>query len=144
MEDIFKNCPPVAIIHNISKNQIRYLNSRIKGYEFGLEVRYLLMIHDNPGCSQDDLVNLYGESKSNVAKALKKLEKNSLIRRQINPDNRRKYMLETTPSGDKVAGKIRKISKDWERDVGFIGDEELKNKLKEIAVNGMKLIGDTI
>ena len=142
MEDIFNNCPLIAIIHNISKNQIRYLNSKIKDYDFGLEIRYLLMVYDNPHCSQDDLVNLYGESKANVAKSLKKLEKQNLIKREINPNNRRKYMLKTTSDGDKLVPKIRKISKDWERDVGFIGDVELKDKLKKIAINGMELIGE--
>ena len=142
MEDIFNNCPLIAITHNISKNQIKYLNSKIKDYDFGLEIRYLLMVYDNPYCSQDDLVNLYGESKANVAKSLKKLEKQNLIKREINPDNRRKYMLKTTSEGDKLIPKIRKISKDWERDVGFIGDVELKNKLKKIAINGMELIGE--
>ena len=100
------------------------------------------MVYDNPHCSQDDLVNLYGESKANVAKSLKKLEKQNLIKREINPDNRRKYMLKTTSDGDKLVPKIRKISKDWERDVGFIGDVELKDKLKKIAINGMELIGE--
>ena len=74
VEKIFQDAPFIALIHNISKNQIKYLKSRIEEYDLGREIRYVMMVYDNPGCSQDDLVNIYGESKANVAKALRKLE----------------------------------------------------------------------
>ena len=82
--EIFKNAPTIALIHNISKNQIKYLNSHIQEFDLGREVRYIMMVYDNPLCSQDDLVNIYGESKANVAKAVKKLEDEGFIKREIN------------------------------------------------------------
>ncbi|OED01720.1 hypothetical protein A9505_02310 [Methanobrevibacter sp. A27] len=100
-----------------------------------------MLIHDNPNCSQDDLVNIYGESKANVAKSLKKLENNGYITRNMNPENRRKYMLKTTKKADELIPKIRKISLDWEIKVGIDeNDYELKEKIRQIAINGMKLI----
>ena len=42
--------------------------------------------------------------------------------------------------GDEVVPKIRKISKDWEREVGITDmDVELRKRIKEIAINGMNL-----
>jgi len=97
-------------------------------------------IYDNPGISQDDLVAMFGQSKANVAKALKKLEEQGYIKREVNPENRRKYMLKTTSKGNELVPQLRKISRDWEAEVGITDDDyELKKRIKEIAINGMKL-----
>ncbi len=136
-----ENGPIIGLIHNISKNQIRYMNSRISDFDLGKEVRYIMMIHDNPDCSQDDLVNHYGESKANVAKSLKKLEEKGYIQRIINPKNRRKYMLRTTSKANELVPKVRQISRDWERKVGIDEDDwEFREKIRQIAINGMNLV----
>ena len=97
----------------------------------------------NSKCSQDDLVNMFGQSKATVAKSLKKLEDDGYIKREVNPENRRKYMLNTTSKADELVPKIRKISKDWEKEVGITDEDyELKKRIKEIAINGMKLTED--
>ena len=99
------------------------------------------MIYDNPNCSQDDLVNIYSESKAKIAKSLKKLEDNGYIIRKVNPDNRRKYMLKTTPKGNELVPKLREITKKWQKEVGIDNDDhELIKKLKQIALNSKKLI----
>ena len=114
-----ENGPIIGLIHNISKNQIKYLKMRISDFDIGKEVRYLMMIYDKPNSSQDDLVSYYAESKANIAKSLKKLEDKGYITRQVNPDNRRKYMLKTTPKANELVPKVREISLDWEREVGI-------------------------
>ncbi|WP_295610607.1 MarR family winged helix-turn-helix transcriptional regulator [uncultured Methanobrevibacter sp.] len=139
-QGIWDNSPFVAWINNISKNQMKYLNSHIKDMNLGHEMRYIMAIFDNPGISQDDLVNMFGQSKATVAKSLKKLEDDGYIKREVNPENRRKYMLNTTSKADELVPKIRKISKDWEKEVGITDEDyELKKRIKEIAINGMKL-----
>lgn len=140
VEKIFQDAPFIALIHNISKNQIKYLKSRIEEYDLGREIRYVMMVYDNPGCSQDDLVNIYGESKANVAKVLRKLEDEGLIKREVDPDNRRKYMLMATSKAEELVPKVRQISKDWEKEVGIDElDLEFMEKLRQIAINGMRL-----
>ena len=139
-QGIWDNSPFVAWIHNISKNQMKYLNSHIKDMNLGHEMRYIMAIFDYPGISQDDLVNMFGQSKATVAKSLKKLEDDGYIKREVNPENRRKYMLNTTSKADELVPKIRKISKDWEKEVGITDEDyELKKKIKEITINEMKL-----
>ena len=134
------NSPVIAWIHNISLNQQKYMKSKIKNYDFGHDVRYLMFIYDNPDCSQEDLVSMFCQSKGNIAKILKKFEDEGYIKREINPQNRRKYMLNTTDKANKLISEFRKISKDWEIEVGLTDeDEEFKKRLKEIAINGMKL-----
>ena len=139
-EGIYDSSPFVAWVHNISKNQMRYLNSKISELDLGHEMRFIMMIYDNPDISQDDLVKISGQSKASIAKSLKKLEEKDFIKREVNPKNRRKYMLRTTQKGDDIVPKIRRISKDWEKEVGITEDDEiLKKRIKEIAIKGMKL-----
>ena len=135
-QGIMDNSPFIAWVHNLSKNQMKYLKNKIAEYDLDHEVRYIMMIYENPNISQDDLVIMSGQSKGNIAKALKKLEDEGYIEREINPDNRRKYMLKTTSKGDELVPKVRQISKDWEKEVGITEeDNELKKRLKEIAIN---------
>lgn len=133
------NPPIIALIHNISKHQLKYIKKRMTDFDLDHEIRYVLFIYDNPNCSQNDLVEIYGQSKGNIAKSLKKLEEKGYIKRNINPDNRRKYMLKTTEKGDELVPKFRLISKEWEKEVGIKDNHELKETLKEIAIKGMEL-----
>lgn len=140
-EGIYDSSPFIAWIHNLSKNQMKYLNSNIDELNLGHEMRFIMMIYDNPNISQDDLVTISGHSKANIAKTLKKLEDRGYIKREVNPENRRKYMLKTTEKGDEIVPKIRQISRDWEVEVGITEkDNELKKRIKEIAINAMELV----
>lgn len=142
-QGIFDNSPFIAWIHNISKNQMKYLNSKIQDMNLGHEMRYIMAVYDNQGISQDDLVAIFGQSKASIAKSVKKLEDLGYIERKINPDNRRKYMLNTTSKANELVPKIRQISKDWEKEVGITDEDmELRRRIKEIAVSGMKLVED--
>ncbi len=135
------NSPFIAWIHNISLNQQKYMKMKIKEMNLGHDVRYIIFIYDNPDCSQEDLVNMFGQSKGNIAKVLKKLEDDGFIKRETNPENRRKYMLNTTEKGSEIVPKIRQISLDWEKEVGITDkDYELRERIKKISIKGMKLI----
>ena len=46
-QEINDNSPIIAWIHNISLNQQKYLKSKIKNYDFGHNVRYLMFIYVN-------------------------------------------------------------------------------------------------
>ena len=135
--------PFIAWIHNISLNQQKYMKTKFRELDLGHDVRYIMFVYDNPGCSQEDLVNMFGQSKGNIAKSLRKLEDKGYLQRDVNPENRRKYMLNTTEKGNNLVPEFRKVSKEWEREVGITeADIELKRRIKEIAINGMKLIED--
>ncbi|WP_298521348.1 MarR family winged helix-turn-helix transcriptional regulator [uncultured Methanobrevibacter sp.] len=140
-QNLVKNSPFIAWIHNISLNQQKYMKSKIEDLDFDHNMRYIIFIYDNPNCSQEDIVNMFGQSKGNIAKVLRKFEDEGYIKREINPENRRKYILNTTEKGSEIVPRIRQISKDWEAEVGITDeDNELKERIIEIAINGMKLI----
>ena len=140
-QNLMDNSPFIAWIHNISLNQQKYMKSKIEELDFDHNVRYVLFIYDNPNCSQEDLVNMFGQSKGNIAKVLKKFEDEGYIKREVNPKNRRKYLLNTTEKGNEIVPKIRQISKEWDLKVGLNeNDYELKKRIMEIAINGMNLL----
>lgn len=140
-QGIENKSPFIAWIHNISLNQQKYMKMKFSDIDLGHDVRYVIFIYDNPNCSQDDLVNMFGQSKGNIAKTLKKLEDEGFIKRETNPENRRKYMLNVTEKGSELVPEYRKISRQWENEVGISKeDEELRKRIREIAINGMKLI----
>ena len=142
-QGILDNSPFIAWIHNISLNQQKYMKTRMSGLDFNHDVRYIIFIYDNPNCSQEDLVNMFCQSKGNIAKILKKFEDEGYIKRETNPQNRRKYMLNTTDKANRLIPEFRKISRQWEIEVGLTDDdEEFIERLKEIAVKGMKVAGD--
>ena len=138
---INKDSPLIAWIHNISLNQQKYMKSKIKDYDFGHDVRFLMFIYDNPDCSQEDLVNMFAQSKGNIANILKKFEDDGFSERNVNPQIRRKYMLNTTDKANELVPKFRKISKEWELEVGITDEDwEFKKRLEEIAIRGMEII----
>ncbi len=140
-QGIENKSPFIAWIHNISLNQQKYMKLKFSDIDLGHDVRYVIFIYDNPDCSQEDLVNMFGMSKGNIAKILKKLEDDGFIIRQTNPENRRKYMLNVTEKGRELVPKYREVSRQWEREVGITqDDEELRKRIMQIAINGMKLI----
>lgn len=132
--------PFIAWIHNISLNQQKYMRLKLQGLDLGHDVRYIIFIYDHPNCSQDDLVNMFCQSKGNIAKILKRFEDEGYITRKTNPENRRKYMLKTTDKADELVPRVRKMSLDWEKEVGIDElDVELRRKIMEIAIKGMEL-----
>ncbi|MBR2557669.1 MAG: MarR family transcriptional regulator [Methanobrevibacter sp.] len=133
--------PLAGLIHNISKSQMKYLKLKYDEFNLDHDVVYVMIIYDNPNISQDQLVDQTGQSKGNMAKILKKLEDEGFIKRKINPENRRKYMLKTTSKGDKLVPQIRQISLDWEKEVGITDEDyKLKERLRQIALKSSELI----
>ena len=52
-------------------------------------------------------------------------------------------MLKTTSKGDELVPKVRQISKGWEKEVGITEEDwEVIERIKEIAINGMRLVED--
>lgn len=52
-------------------------------------------------------------------------------------------MLKTTDKGNKLIPKYRQLSKEWEKEVGITQDDEnLKKRIKEIAIKGMEITND--
>ena len=132
--DKFDSMPFVALIHHISKNKLIYSRKNPNHIDMVHEGRYLMEIHKRNNLSQDDLANIFGQSKGTIAKALRKLEDKGYVERTVDENNRRKYILKTTKEGEELAILLKKDLDEWEEKVGINQlDDETKNQLRKIA-----------
>ena len=132
--DKFDSMPFIALIHHISRNKLKYSLKNPNHMDMVHEGRYLMEIHERKNLSQDDLANIFGQSKGTIAKALRKLEDKGYVERKIDENNRRKYILKTTEKGEESAILLKKDLMEWEASVGIDKlYDETKNQLREIA-----------
>ncbi|WP_458455765.1 MarR family winged helix-turn-helix transcriptional regulator [Methanobrevibacter sp.] len=132
--DKFDSMPFIALIHHISKNKLKYSLKNPNRIDMIHEGQYLMEIHERKNLSQDDLADIFGQSKGTVAKALRKLEDKGYVERKIDDNNRRKYILNTTEKGEELAILLKKDLNKWEELVGIDKlDDTTKDKLREIA-----------
>ncbi|WP_292749683.1 MarR family transcriptional regulator [Methanobrevibacter sp.] len=139
--DKFDTMPFIALIQHISKNKLKYSLKNPNRIDMIHEGQYLMEIYEKKNLSQDDLANIFGQSKGTIAKALRKLEDNEYVERRIDDNNRRKYILNTTEKGEKLAILLKKDLNEWEELVGIDKlDDTTKNQLKEIARKSEKIL----
>ena len=133
-EDKFDSMPFFALIHHISKNRLKYIRKNPNQVDMVHEGRYLIVIHKKKNPSQDEIANIFGQSKGTIAKALRKLEDKGYVERKVDEKNRRKYILKTTKKGDELAILLINEFNEWEEKVGICDlDDETKHKLIQIA-----------
>lgn len=90
------------ILHNISKKMRKIADNELA--VFGLtntEMRILNMIYffDADGCTQDEFVSQMEIDRSNVGRALKKLEKLEYIKREKDENDQRAFKVLLTKKG---------------------------------------------
>jgi len=69
---------------------------------------YLANIFYNPNCSQKDLAELLFVSESNVTQIIKRLEKNGLVKRDVDEKNKSRRILNLTEKGKEIYFKLLK------------------------------------
>ena len=132
--DKFDSMPFIALIHHISRNKLRYSQKNPNHIDMVHEGRYLMEIYNRKNLSQDDLATIFGQSKGTIAKALRKLEDKKYVERIVDENNRRKYILNITEKGEKLAILLEDDLKKWEKQVGIDKlDDDAKDQLREIA-----------
>ena len=103
---------------------------------------YLANIFYNPNCSQKDLAELLFVSESNVAQIIKRLEKNGLVKRDVDEKNKSRRILNLTEKGKEIYFKLLKEA--YEREAKFFEDyspedvEKFKKMLydySQLAIN---------
>ena len=132
----------ISIIH---RTRIVHLNNEMKDLELTAgQVPFLIHLSHKEGITQDDLAVHLHIDKGTVARALKKLEDNGFIYREINPQNRRRYLLFLTEKGRQIVPQIYDIDKEWEHSVcSNLSDTEyslLFNALQTLAMKSLEKV----
>lgn len=105
--------------------------------------KYVLMICENPGITQDQFFNFFYVNPSNITRALSGLEKEGFIEKNINPVDKRTCRLYPTQKAKEAYDKILTIIEDWEKDLlADLSAEERKQFgrwMQKIAEKSVKL-----
>lgn len=143
-KDIFDDMSLILLMYNISQNGIKFARSKSKERTNLRDSYYLLKIYYSEiELSQEDLCDIFCQSKGTVAKTLRKLEDKGYIERIINKDNRRKYILKLTKKGEEVIPVLKREVDYWHNSVGLakISDESMA-VIRDVARKSYNLVND--
>lgn len=133
LENDLSDIPLGVFISIIHRTHIIHLNKEMKDLELTAgQFPFLIHLSHNEGITQDDLAIHLHIDKGTVARALKKLEDNGFIYREINPENRRRYLLFLTEKGTQVVPQIQSIDKEWEDSICSNFSDNERNHLFDI------------
>ena len=141
-KDIFDDMSLILLMYNISQNGIKFARSKSKELTNLRDSYYLLKIYYSEiELSQEDLCDIFCQSKGTVAKTLRKLEDKGYIERIINKDNRRKYILKLTKKGEEVIPVLKREMDYWHNSVGLakISDESI-DVIRDVARKSYNLV----
>ncbi len=77
------------------------------------KVTFLFCIHDHNEMTQAEIGRELNLDRSSVAKMLDRLEKDDLIKKEVNPKDVRAYLVSLTDKGAELVPKAREIQREW-------------------------------
>lgn len=130
----------------LNRHSHAYITKHLKEYNIGSgQYVFIVTLYKNNGISQDKLSELLNIDKGTTAKAIKKLEEEGYVRREVDPDDRRAYKLYATEKALAIEPVICEVLKDANKilSIGFTDEDKaitrkLLEKMSENAVKYMK------
>lgn len=115
---IDEKVPLSVLISIIRKQYLVFLNNSLidEGISAG-QVPFLTYLYYNKKACQDEMGEHYKIDKGSVSRSIRKLEELELIYKELDENNRRKYILSLTEAGEKISQKIIKLNLKWEEKI---------------------------
>ena len=142
-EDII-NCSPFILNHLISLKETHdyYLSQFIKNEtEITYSQYYMFMLlYYKPDVNQSDIAKACFMTRSGVSRAFSDFEKKGLIKREINPDNKREYVTTLTQKGLETAKFLEEKEIEWDNMICEdlnISREKLLEILSELSMKSL-------
>lgn len=114
------------LMRAINSNMNKYIGKNIEKYGIRQgQLDYFLMISQIPGINQLDLANYKNVGKASVTKAIKILESDGLVRREIDETDRRNVCSTITEKGNHHLDELLQVKMALEKDLfaGFSEEE---------------------
>lgn len=132
----------VSMIH---RTHMMFINDKIKNMDITAgQIPFLMVLSREEGITQDELAAHFHIDKGVVARALRKMEDNNYLFREIDPSNRRKHRIYLTGNGKNTVPQIVDIDKEWEKSVcSQISKDEYNQVfgiLKKMALNCLEKV----
>ncbi len=121
-----------SLVSTVSRGYLIFLFHEIEQYGIhGGQFQFLRSLSKKDSISQEELANIYHNHQSTIARALRKLEDEGMVERNVDENNRRKNIITITEKGRKIVDDIRLMDEKWEDNIKSLTVDE-KNKLKEL------------
>ena len=141
-EDIINNSPFI-LNHLISLKETHdyYLKQYLKETEISYSQYYMFMLlYYEPDVNQSDIAKACFMNRSGVSRAFSDFEKKGLIKREINPNNKREYVTTLTEKGLKTARFLEEKELEWDAMIGSefdLSHDELMDILSRLSMKSL-------
>jgi DNA-binding MarR family transcriptional regulator len=124
-----------------------YMERKYQKYGIGHgQAKFLLLLYEKDGVSQDTLAYQLRMDKATTARAIQKLECVGFVRRQPSKEDRRMNLVYLTEEAIKIEQEIKAIRSTWTDVItkGFSGEEkeQLLDMLKRVADNAVDYLNE--
>ena len=132
-EERIQHTPLTLYMEYINLKHQNFIKERIKDLDITPGgFTYLINIYYHENLSQRQLADILYVSEANVAKIVKKLEKNGYIERIPDEVNKSRKILKLTDKGLETTCSLVKMTWEWEVKITKYFSEVQVNKLKEV------------
>ena len=132
-----RDLPLGRLVGMVSRSYYNYLNSKFKSLNINpTQLSFLFEIKCKKNINQHDLSTNCSIDKGAVARALRKLEEQGLVKREVDENNRRQNMLSLTEKGHETLEQAMIILDNWEKEVY----KDITAEEKEITHDVLKKI----
>lgn len=138
----YKDLPIGKLIAIVSKSQATYLNYMLKELNItSPQLHVLFEISRDSQINQEKIASRCNTDKGAIARSIRKLEENGLVKRTVDENNRRQNIISLTPKGSEVLEKSIDILNQWENSLFDDNEskEEMQHLLKRLAVRSIRL-----
>lgn len=137
--------PVSLMVSMIHRTHMIFINEKIKDMDITAgQIPFLMVLSREEGISQDNLASHFHIDKGVVARALRRLEDNKYIFREIDSENRRRHLIYLTSKGKETIPQIKNIDKEWEDSMrSKISEDEYNhifNIIKKMALNCLEKV----
>ena len=113
-------------VNRLHRLQTVFRQERLGGDICAAHHVFVFTICAHPGLSQDEIARALYLNKSTVTRALSSLEERGLVRRELNPEDKRQTLVYPTEEMLNMLPEVRKIAADWNEIIeSDIPEEEL-------------------
>jgi DNA-binding MarR family transcriptional regulator len=121
------------LISNLINNHFSCTGANITFEQMG--VLFFIVLNSDKEIIQQDLASMMHKNKSAVLRTIDILEKKGYVKRQAVPNDRRKNIIESTPSGVKIVKDALKTSHKFEKDyTKQISERDIKTCMKVLQI----------
>ena len=133
-------------IRGITANVNRFISNKLVKYGIRQgQYEYFMFIYANPGINQLELARHKNVGKASVTKAVRILEENGFVYREVDENDKRNYRCHITKKGEEIIDGIKSVRSAAERELfkGFSKEDKgtLFMYLVKLHTNSEELVG---